>query len=79
MAHAKMLRESLESLPEGMVEDPLYQGLREGVYDDYLSAERGEWVDKHLSMLKTARDKSLKKGKQSLKEFLFPKKFRESN
>lgn len=76
MAHAKMLRESLEILPESMPEDPLYAGLRDGDYESYLVPERREWVDKHLTMLRNERKKSTEKQRNHLREFLYPKKFR---
>lgn len=75
MAHAKMLRESLESLPESISEDPLYANLRKGDYESYLVPERREWVDKHLTMLRNDRKKSMEEQRNRLKDFLFPKKF----
>ena len=79
MAHAKMLREALEELPETMVEDPLYSSLRSGNYEDYLTAERREWVDKHLAMTRSEKKKSQEQERNHLRDLLYPKKFRTGN
>lgn len=79
MAHAKMLRESLESLPKSLPEDPLYDSLRQGDYDAYIVPERREWVDKHLSMVRSERKKEMEEHRNYFKENLYPKKFRSSS
>ena len=78
MAHAKMLRESLESVPESLPDDPLYDGLRQGDYDAYIGPERREWVDKHLSMVKNEQKKVREEQRNYLKKSLYPKKFQSS-
>ena len=71
-----MLREALESKTENVPEDPKYEPLINGDYEDYLKPETREWVHRNLQLMRSDQDRGREEGIKMMKEVLFPAKYR---
>ena len=76
LAKAKMLSEALDYKLDDTPEDPLYQALRHGDYQEAIKEENHEWVLKNIMKLREDQNKRKEFSKSKAENVLFPLKYR---
>jgi hypothetical protein len=77
-AKAKMLSEALDYKSDDTPEDPLYEGLRHGKYEEALKEENHEWVLKNILKMREDKKKSQERFQSEIEKILLPSKHRKN-